>query len=93
MEKETKKYNPTLAFLWETKGGHYRGMPLDTKGYDKLKDCMKDVGLNDRLFIRRLSDDQRKRFRNPEKAPHAVLEILPEGTFSGTSEESEKITF
>lgn len=72
MSEEKKYTNVILTGLYETKGGHFKSLPLDAKSFDKFQEVLQMGG---QLFIRRRTEEARSNAKNPDTTPHAFLEF------------------
>jgi hypothetical protein len=77
MSEVNKKYDPSrneiLVSLWKTRNGHYKTMPVDAKGIEKLQ----AVKPGDTLIIRNRTPEAIASSKNPETTPTAYLERVP----------------
>ena len=71
-----KQYNKTLSALWETKSGNALSMAIDARSYDQIRAALESVEIGGKLILKKLSDDTRGKFKNPETAPHYFLEYI-----------------
>lgn len=77
MAKNTgKNYNTTLIALWETKNGNAMSMKIDDRSFDQLQDAFQKVEMGGKIIIKKLKDETREKFKNPETAPTHFLEYI-----------------
>lgn len=71
-----KKFNKTIASVWATKAGNAMSMKLDARGLASLKEALESVTEGSKIMVKYLSDDTKGKFKNPDKAPDAFIEII-----------------
>lgn len=67
-----KKYNKSLVSLWKQGSGNFMSMKVDGYTLDQLK-TVKEGG---KVMIRFLTEEQRSKFKDKDKAPHAFIDFL-----------------
>ncbi len=87
-----REYNITLCALWETKNGNSLSMRFDERSlrsmreaFDRIENDYKaakegtyadEKVLGGKFIVKRLSDEARGKFKDPERAPQYFLEYI-----------------
>lgn len=90
MAKDNSKYNKTVIAMWENRNGNVLSMSIDAKGYDKLKEVFDGVEVGGRFILKRLSEESRGKFKDPEKAPHFFLEYMTKESVQEFTERNKR---
>jgi hypothetical protein len=68
-----RKYNTTLAGLYQTKNGNMYSLVIDPRNYDALT----NIEVGGKLFVRFLTDETKEKFEaKGKKPPAAFLEYI-----------------
>lgn len=83
MANETKRdskgleFNPTFVGLYTSKAGNSLiSQKVDPLSYDRAQKAWDKVEIGGKFIVRKLSDESRAKFRNPETAPDYFLEFM-----------------
>jgi hypothetical protein len=78
MNKQDKNYNVTVIALWETKTNKETtmSMPIDAQAFDRIQDAISKVELGGKFIVKRIKEESRQKFKNPDKAPTHFLEYI-----------------
>ncbi len=87
MSNKSEYKNVLIAGVWENQNGHLTTMPLDAKGLDALHNALEQGG---KFLIRKRSQEQRSKAKNPETTPHYFLEFVPKEEVEAYSERNGK---
>lgn len=73
---KNKKFNTTVTALWGTKTGNQMSMKIDAKAFDQIRAALEEVEIGGRLMVKKVSEETRQKFRNPDNAPEYFLEYM-----------------
>lgn len=90
--QSNKKYNKALAALYRTREGGYLSMEIDTRSYDAFKEAAQALEVGGKIIVKVLAEDSRAKFKNPETAPHAFLELISKDNVASYKAKRHKAT-
>lgn len=72
---QTKK-NTSMLALFTQRTGNLMSMEVDDRAYNQLRAAFEEIKPGCKLMVRFLPQETREKFKNPDSAPNAFLDIL-----------------